>query len=60
MKVASKKPGRGIYTAPILVGLTPAQRAAVKLAAKRSRRSVAEWVRIILMDAVQNGARTED
>lgn len=40
--------GRGAYTSPILVGLTPEQHEIVKSAATRDHRSVGEWARLVL------------
>lgn len=50
-KKSSASNGRGIYTAPILVGLTPEQHESVKNTAKKAQRSVGEWARIVLTDA---------
>ena len=43
--------GRGKYTSPILVGLTEEQRDAIKAAAARDHRTLADWARLVLLRA---------
>lgn len=45
--------GRGQYDAPILIGLTAEQRAAVQAAATRAQRSVGDWARLTLLAAAE-------
>lgn len=49
----TKPTGRGRYTAPILVGLTPEQRDLVRAAAERDQRPVVAWARMVLLDAAR-------
>ena len=49
--------GRGQYTAPILVGLTPEQRDLVRAAAERDHRPVVAWARLALLDAAKRALK---
>lgn len=60
-----KSNGRGMYTKPVLVGLTPEQHEAVSATAAATMRSVSEWARATLVyaatDAATNAAeKTKD